>query len=93
MPMYFGYQVHRHYGLGWNRPRSGKQMQQASGYALRWHRLKTEAGTNGEIARLIDACQRHGYGPREIVDAFDKDADGTVAVLRRRKAALVGSRG
>jgi hypothetical protein len=72
--MYFGYRAHREHGLGWKAPRSGKQMQDDPGYALYWHHLKTEAQVNGEIRRLIDLCQERGYGPREIVDAFDKDA-------------------
>jgi hypothetical protein len=88
--MYFGYRAHREHGPGWNEPRSGRQMKRNPGYALRWHRLKAEAETNGEIERLIDARQRHGLEPPEIVDTFDKDADGTVAELRSRKAALVG---
>jgi hypothetical protein len=92
MPMYFGYKAHRDHGLGWNPLRSGRQMQQDPGYALRWHHLKTEAGSNAEIARLIDAAQRHGYGPREIVDAFEADLEGVVAEIRCRKAALDRSR-
>jgi hypothetical protein len=90
--MHFGYQAHRHYGLGWRHPRSGRQMQQDPGYTLRWHHLKEEAHANCEIARLIDACQRHGYGPREIVDAVEADTEGVVAAIRRRKAALDRSR-
>jgi hypothetical protein len=60
MPMYFGYKAHRDHGLGWSRPRTGRQMQQDPGYALRWHRLKAEAGYNAEMARLIDGAQRQG---------------------------------
>lgn len=91
MPMYFGYQAHRDHGAPWRQPRSGRQMQQDPNYTVRWHHLKEEAHANGEMARLIGACQRLGYDPREIVDAFEKDADGTVAELRRRKAAHVGA--
>jgi hypothetical protein len=91
--MYFGYKAHRDHGLGWSRPRSGRRMQQDPGYALRWHELKTEADSNAEIARLIEAAQRRGYAPREIVEAFEADPEGVVAEIRRRKAALDHSSG
>jgi hypothetical protein len=68
MPVYFGYQAHRDHGAPWRQRRSGRQMQQDPNYTVRWHYLKEEAHANGEMARLIDACQRLGYGPREIVD-------------------------
>jgi len=92
MPMHFGYEAHRYYGLGWRQPRSSHQMQQDPGYPLRWDRLKREAYSNGELYRLIDAAQRHGYGPREIVDACEADREGVVAEIRRRKTALDRSR-
>jgi hypothetical protein len=88
MPMHFGYQAHRHYGFGWRQPRSGRQMQQDPGYALRWHKLKMEAETNGELAHLIDIAQRAGWICHTIVDVFEADLDGDIAEIRRRKAAL-----
>lgn len=92
MPMYFGYQAHRDHGAPWRQPRSGSQMQQDSGYALRWERLKREAYDNPELARRIEAALQRGFGHRAIVDYVEADPQGAVAEIRRRKAALDRSR-
>lgn len=92
MPMRFAYQAHRHYGLGWRKPRSCRQMQQDPGYALRRHKLKMEAETNRELADLIDIAQRAGWKCHTIVDVFEVDLDGDIVEIRRRKAALGRSR-
>jgi hypothetical protein len=93
MPMYFGYRAHRHYGLGWIEPRSGKLMQADPGYPLRWDRIKREADANPEFQRRIDAALRHGFSSREIVDYVEADPEGVIAEIRRRKGAFDRSSG
>jgi hypothetical protein len=91
--MYFGYRAHREHGLGWNAPRSGKQMQDDPATRCTGTVSRRKRRATARSGALSISAKERGYGPREIVDAFDKGADGTVAELRRRTAALAGAGG
>jgi hypothetical protein len=91
MPILFGYRAHRHFGLGWNETRSGKLMQGDPGYAMRQYHIKMEAERTPELESLITNAQDQGWSLHEIVEAIEVDKDGTVALIRRRKAALDGA--
>jgi hypothetical protein len=68
-------------------PGSGQQMQADPGYAMRLYHIKAEAERTPELERLIRDAQDQGWSLHEIVDAIEADRDGTVALIRRRKAA------